>query len=271
MFLSFADHFSGHPAENNQEDEDLPSECISVGGNGKVIADHDKDHGNSQKRIVFGTQLGLRAKRPIESFPGGRGRNHFALGGENSEPNIGSHNRPEHRSNMDVGRARTEHAHQSPGQKRNHQQGEYSKDCRRPAQKRPRRQIVDEPTSSQYSQSDGYAACLRDVGNVGVNESAAGIVDENEQHHSAQPGHQCFPAKPLNLFGSYLKGSLSVDGVEAATVDHPYRRARAIGGGVLREPGKLAVEPGEIVSLADPHDGGKNMEPAHQQVQPFPD
>jgi len=33
----------------------------------------------------------------------------------------------------------------------------------------------------------------------------------------------------------------------------------------------LAVEPREIVGLADPHDSRKNVEPAHQKVKPFAD
>ena len=34
---------------------------------------------------------------------------------------------------------------------------------------------------------------------------------------------------------------------------------------------ELAVEPGEIVGLADPHDTRKDMEPAQREVNPFSD
>jgi len=87
-----------------------------------------KTTGTAKNVLCLERSLACALSDRIESFPGGRGRNHFALGGENSEPNIGGHNRPEHRSNMDVGRARTEHVHQSPGEQGNRQQGEYSKD-----------------------------------------------------------------------------------------------------------------------------------------------
>jgi hypothetical protein len=33
----------------------------------------------------------------------------------------------------------------------------------------------------------------------------------------------------------------------------------------------LAVQPREVIRLADPHDRRKHVEPAHQEVEPFAD
>ena len=62
---------------------------------------------------------------------------------------------------------------------------------------------------------------------------------------------------------------LFFDRVEAAAVDHPKRRRRAFG--VLFKFCELAVEPGEVVGLADPHDCGKDVKPPHTKIEPLPD
>ena len=54
--------FRRHPAKKNEADKDLPTVCVPVGRDRKVIADHDKDNRNRHERIVFGTQLRLSAK-----------------------------------------------------------------------------------------------------------------------------------------------------------------------------------------------------------------
>ena len=75
----------------------------------------------------------------------------------------------------------------------------------------------------------------------------------------------------MDLLRADFQGFLFVDGVEAAAVDHPYRRARGIRGRSFGETVELAVEPGEVIRLADPHDRGEDMSPAHEQVEPFAD
>lgn len=42
-----------HPAEKNEADKDLPTVCVPVGRDRKVIADHDKDNRNRHKGIMF--------------------------------------------------------------------------------------------------------------------------------------------------------------------------------------------------------------------------
>jgi hypothetical protein len=65
---------------------------------------------------------------------------------------------------------------------------------------------------------------------------------------------------------------LFFDGIKTATVDHPQRGSLAVWG-FLRglQFAELSVQPGKVVSLADPHDSSKNVEPPHEKLKPFSD
>ena len=116
--------FAAAQPRQNQNNQNFPPILVPIGRDGKVIADHNKDNWNRHESIVFGSQLGLSAERRVKLLPGCRCRDHFALGGKNSEPDIRGHNRSEDRPNVDVGRAPAENVGQSPGEHGNHQHRE---------------------------------------------------------------------------------------------------------------------------------------------------
>lgn len=75
----------------------------------------------------------------------------------------------------------------------------------------------------------------------------------------------------MDKLGRDAEGFLFFDGIKSAAVDHPQRRRCFCGSGCFLESSELAVQPGEVISLADPHDSRKNMEPPHREVDPFSD
>src|SRR5690242_11528570 len=50
------------PSRENESNQNLPAIIASIGGHGKVIADHDEHDWHGQERVVLGAQLGLRAQ-----------------------------------------------------------------------------------------------------------------------------------------------------------------------------------------------------------------
>src|SRR6185369_9552200 len=62
---------------------------------------------------------------------------------------------------------------------------------------------------------------------------------------------------------------LFLDRVETAAVDHPNRRRCCLR--VLFQFSELTVQPGEVISLADPQDRSKDVKPTHQKIEPLPD
>jgi hypothetical protein len=59
---------------------------------------------------------------------------------------------------------------------------------------------------------------------------------------------------------------LLLNGIETATVNHPQLRGCFAGGCRLLNFSELAVEPREVVRLADPHDACKNVEPSDDEI-----
>jgi hypothetical protein len=75
----------------------------------------------------------------------------------------------------------------------------------------------------------------------------------------------------MDQLGQDPKGALFFDSVKPAAVNHPHRRRYFCCSGFLPEFPELAVQPGEVIGLADPHNSRKNMEPPHSKVDPFPE
>ena len=98
---------------------------MAVGDRRKVVADHNDNHRHHQKCIVLRTGLRPRGLRLVRLFPFFQCRHHPALGRQNSHPHVRSHDRAEHRPQLQVSRAPREVATQKPRQrghqyKRNH-------------------------------------------------------------------------------------------------------------------------------------------------------
>src|ERR1700731_4926527 len=75
----------------------------------------------------------------------------------------------------------------------------------------------------------------------------------------------------MDQLGQDPKGFSFFDGVKPAAMDHPHRRRCFCCSDFLLEFSELAVQPGEVIGLADPHNSRKNMEPPHREVDPFPE
>src|ERR1700757_1110680 len=114
-------HLGCGKAEKNENNQNFPAVLVPIGRDRKMIADHDKNNWNRQESIVFGSQLGLSPERGIKFFSCRCYRDHSALRRQNSEPNVGRHNRSEDCPEMNVGRATAECVSQSPGEHGDHQ------------------------------------------------------------------------------------------------------------------------------------------------------
>jgi len=70
----------------------------------------------------------------------------------------------------------------------------------------------------------------------------------------------------MDLAGRDAESFLLLNGIKTAAVDHPQLRGCFAGGCRLLKFSELAVEPGEVVCLADPHDSRKNVEPTDEEI-----
>src|SRR5213592_1933143 len=59
--------------------------------------------------------------------------------------------------------------------------------------------------------------------------------------------------------------------VKAAAVNHPHGGRRRARSGFFLKFAELRVQPREVIGLPNPHDPGKNVEPAHAEIKPFSD
>ena len=104
----FAYHLRRPPTDEYQSNQNLPTICVPVSGNRKVIAEHDEDNRHRHECVVPGPQLSLGPERRIERGAGcGRG-NHLALRGQNSHPHVQHHDGSEHCPDVDVSGASAE-------------------------------------------------------------------------------------------------------------------------------------------------------------------
>src|SRR5262249_13893649 len=93
----------------------------------------------------------------------------------------------------------------------------------------------------------------------GVEGRAAGVVQEDEEHHAADPRERRFPAEPVQPARNSRDELLLLDDVEAAAVYEPH----------IVSAGELSVEPCEEIRRANPEDRGKHVRPAQQEIDPF--
>src|SRR4029077_9710023 len=126
------------------------------------------------------------------------------------------------------------------------------------------------PTNDQHSEPDPDCRAYANVRNIPIDEGAAAdVVDKYQQRKATKPGRAGFPAKPMQRARNEIRRFTFFDNVEAAAVHHPdLRSLSSVGNGFLffAEP---RIEPGEIVSGADPHDAGEHVNPAEDQIEPF--
>src|ERR1700747_497304 len=110
---------------------------------------------------------------------------------------------------------------------------------------------------------------LRNYRHVRVDQPTAEVIDHEQQCHATQPCHSRFPPEPMHLLRSDTQRFLLLDGVETAAMYHPERRRNSFCG--FFQFGEMAVEPCEVIGLADPHDCRKNVKPPNAQIEPLPD
>src|SRR5262249_17295848 len=96
------------PSDQQQNEQNSPIVCIAVSGHREMIADHEEDNRHRHKSIVLGAQLGLCANRGIEPVAACGSGDQFSLTWQNSEQYVGSKNRAQYGSQVDVGRTTTQ-------------------------------------------------------------------------------------------------------------------------------------------------------------------
>src|SRR5262249_44688959 len=87
----------------------------------------------------------------------------------------------------------------------------------------------------------------------------------------AQPCQGCFPFEPMQLLRHDIWHRLFFHSIEPSTVDHPdisFRFSIRIRW-LCFEFRKTSIEPGKIISRADPQNPSKNMCPTKQEMDEF--
>jgi len=101
------------PTGQYQKRENDPIPVVAVRCYRIVVADHDEDDRHCHERVVFRARLCPLSRREIRFFSFAERFDHLFLRGKNSLPDIGSHDRAEHRAYVEIRRASPHHLRQS--------------------------------------------------------------------------------------------------------------------------------------------------------------
>src|SRR6202021_859616 len=173
---SLADNRRSHESARNQRDQHRPIMRIPVSRHWKMIADHNEDHRHGHEGVLLRSQFGLSAQRCVKLIASRGGCDHLALRRKNPHPYVQRHDRPHHPPYCIVAAPPAEELKQSPRDGSDHYHGKYRESSFRFTERRPQRQIVNQPSASQNGKANGDPASLRNIRNVRVNQSAARVI-----------------------------------------------------------------------------------------------
>ena len=257
--------------EDEQTPHHQPRPAIAV-RRGEVVRQHGEEHREREVVVVNRPAFGSQPKRGVDRLPRLGRRNHVLLRGDDAEEDVGRHGGANHRADFEKRRTPAEEVRQRVDQPEQEPEPEEPKDALVAGQWRAPHQLVHDEAQRQEPEAEPDGLLLGQRRDLRVDQEggAAGVVDDAEQAEARNPRGVALPLEPVDRGGQLAKRLALDDFVEAARVRHPqFADHGAFSGlGGLRE---VAVEPHEQERVADPHDRGDDVNPAHQQVQPFDD
>ena len=149
----------------------------------------------------------------------------------------------------------------------------FSSDAQQ-VEKVPRIGILEtgSPTTPNF---EAFRQGLRDLGYVegqNIMLEHRYLINHCQQEQAAEPGNRRFPPEPVEFLRHHVGFFLLFDPVKPAAVNHPdfffIRGSRGFFYSAF-EFNKAAIQPGEKISGAHPHDPRKNMHPAENQFCPL--
>ena len=214
--------------------------------------------------------FGLFAKARVTGLAGFQGIDQLLLVGNDDPPNIAGHQRPHQGADVDEGTPPAEEFTQTKSEPDQENKPDYRKGCGVFPQGRSAEQIVDDPSTEKYAQTDRNTGARWDGGDAGVQQVGVGsvIVDNTQQEESADPRKIGLPLEPVQHGGHLRRHHHElIDLVESAGVNHPKFtfNVASIVGYLLQ----VAIEPHEEKGAADPGDACDDVQPADGEVQPL--
>ena len=259
-------------AERHQHHEDQPGVGVAVGDR-EVVREHREHDRQGEVVVVDRPLFSTGVPGRVGLLAGLLGADELPVHRDDHEEDVRGHDRPEHRADLDVGRARGEELGRCPrseDDERRHADSER----KLVGVEQPAERVVDEPR--QHKTADRDQDCLggREVGDRPVDQERGGVrvVDDDQETEPGEPGRIRLPLEPVEGVGDRLGRNLELlHAVEAAAVDLPRLAADAPCGVVLVGGGcEVVVERDEVERRADPGDPGDHVQPADEQVAPAP-
>ena len=217
---------------------------------------------------------GLEERRRVGLPPLLHRRDELPVRGDDHEEDVRDHDRPEHHSNLEIRRARSEELARSPGGERD-EHGPHGGEPRlAPSSDRPAEHVVDDPRERDPGDAQRDRLPLLEVRRVPVDEPDARVevVEDDHEREAGEPGGVRLPLEPVERLG-HLHGREPVllRVVEAASVHPPElacdARVRVLG--VLRRA-QAEVEPDEVEGGSDPRDPRGHVEHPQEDVEDVP-
>jgi len=190
---------------------------------------------------------------------------------DDDEEDIGRHDRPERRADLDVGAARAEEVLGAVGEtdcaeENGRREGELA------PREEPAEDVVDDPADGEDADARRDRRPRSDVGHAPVDEVRVGVrvVEDDEQREPGEPGRVGLPLEPEEWLRQLLRRDLVLlDVVEAAAVDLPGLAADALlGVPLLLRRAQVVVESDEVERRSDPRDPRDQVQTADEQVEP---
>ena len=184
---------------------------------------------------------------------------------DDHEEDVGRHDRPEHRADLEERRARGE---ELPGRVCRQRHEECDRDRHEPvASEDTARAVVDEPGQRQPGGREADRLHRAQVGDGGIDEAVARVqpVENDEEREAGEPRRVRLPLEPVQVLGQLRRRNLVLlRVVEAAPVHAPVLAGDSLFRLLRRR--KPEVEPDEVERRADPGDPCDHVQHAQDEV-----
>ena len=232
----------------------------------EVAGEHRED--DRQRQVVVVHRALLRAQ------PGQRVRlaalllraDELPVRRDDHEEDVRGHDRPEHRADLEVGRARGEELARG---ERGDDHERRDRDRDEPVlDQEAAGGVVDEPGEREPGRRQRHRLPGAEVGDGRVDEPRVGVepVEDDEQREAGEPGRVRLPLEPVQVLGQLAaaRPCTSASGRSRRRGRPSTRRRRppsAPAGGAQAE-----VEPDEVEGRADPGDPGDDVQEPQDEV-----
>ena len=238
----------------------------------EVDRDHREDDRKRQVVVVHRALLRPEQRRRVRLPPLLLGADELPVGGNDVEEDVPGHDRPEHRPDLEEGRAAAEELRRYV-RGRDGEEGDRHAERELPPGEQAAEEVVDDPRERQQRDArrdrDSGLRCRPPAGRSGTRPPAR----SRERRRARSPESHVVYASHLNQWS----GSGSAPGrdfvllrvVEAAAVNGPELPGHALVGVVtaLRRP-ERQVEVDEVEGRADPCHRRDDVQPPEEDVQP---